>query len=148
MTLNASGAGALSQSYGVVNFASGLFTGDGSGSVQLNVGFTPRHVRVIDMSASPPSIYEWMEGMAATDTVKITGSTVALDTGSLIVTNSDIISVTEVEPEGAPGAQGPGEGTQGTISISIDSPALGTPQLVLASGLNTSTHLYAWVAYG
>lgn len=145
--LNSSGVQAYSQSGSVTNFAAGGYTGDGSGSIQVFVGFTPRYVKVWDITDATQ--WEWSENFPATNTWKtVTGGTQTVDTGSLIVTNCDVVSVTEVEVEGSPGQQGPGEGNQGTISITYDSPNPATPQLTFASGLNTSAKVYAWVAYG
>jgi hypothetical protein len=144
MSNNTVGVQALSQSGGVVSFASGLYTGDGSGSMQVYIGFMPRHVFVLDVTDN--TSWEWMEGMPATDTLKNAAGTQTIDTGSAIVTSSDIITVTEVEPEGTPGQQGPGEGNQGTVTISIDSPLKTTPNLTLATGLNTSAKVYVWKA--
>lgn len=156
------GISPLSQSAGVVNLATGSYvgdhaSGDGSGaySVAVSIGFTPRYVRLQNMTTG--DMYEWMEGMAATKTLftNHTGPAVTIDTNSVIVTNSTIVTATEVAPEGAPGASGAGEGTQGTVTLSYDNPALGTAQLVFnstasASGapVNANGVLYVWLAQG
>lgn len=147
MSNNTVGVQALSQAAGIVNRASGIYTGDGSGSVQLFIGFTPSYVMVYDDTDATK--WEWMEGMPATHSIKtVTGGTQTSDTGSAIVTNASVVTVTEVAPEGAPGAQGPGEGTQGTVSVSIDAPVKTTPQLTLATGLNVNAKVYAFLAIG
>jgi hypothetical protein len=149
MTLNASGIGAMSQAGSISNFASGTYVGDGSGSIQVALGFTPRLVEVRDLTSTPPSTTVWMEGFPTGDTVTNISSTTALNTGSLIVTNAAIVTVTEVAPYGEPpGTGAPGEGTSGTVSVSYDNPVLASPQLTLATGLNVNAHVYAWYAMG
>lgn len=146
MTLNASGIGAYGQAASVVNFANGGYTGDGSGSILVNVGFTPRWVKVVDVTDA--TTYEWFADMPATDSLKtVTGGTMTIDTNSAIVTNGAQVTVTEVAT-GIPGAQAPGEGTQGTVSITYDNPNLANPQLTFGSVCNTSAKVYAWVAQG
>jgi hypothetical protein len=148
-TLN--GVPVLDQSAGVCNFANGYYTGDGNtGGIVVPIGFTPRFVKLWDMSATPPSTYEWAEGMAATDSVSDIASTTALDTNSFVVSNGTIVTVTEV----AYGGNAPGDGTQGTVSVVESSPAPGTPQCTFGTGgasgapANISTHLYVWIAFG
>jgi hypothetical protein len=143
MSNNSAGVPVLSQSGSIVNFATGFYTGDGSGSISVPLGFTPRRVKVFD--STDATTWEWNEGMAATISFKtVTGGTMTADTGSAIVTNASIVTVTEV----AYGGQGAGEGTQGTVQVTLESPALGTPVLTLATGLNVSAKLYSWTAMG
>jgi hypothetical protein len=147
MSLNSTGISAISQQGGISNFASGIYTGDGSGSIQVNAGFTPRYVQVVDITDI--TTWEWQECFPTTNTLKsVAAGTQTIDTGSLIVANVSLITVTEVAPEGTPGQQGPGEGTLGTVTIEIDNPALNTPQLTFASGLNTTGKVYCWLAQG
>ena len=144
MTLNANGLGAISQQMGVANFAAGYYTGDGSGSININIGFTPRKVRVFN--STDVVDWEWSEFFPATVTKKVvTGGTMTADTGSAIVANVNLITVTEVAV-GTPGAQGPGEGTQGTVVITEDSPNLNLPALVFSTALNVTGKVYAWEA--
>jgi hypothetical protein len=71
----------------VVNFSSGSFTSNGN-ATQLNLGFTARYVKVVN--STDAIIWEKIEGMAAANTVKITGTpTEAVDTGSAIVVDTD-----------------------------------------------------------
>jgi hypothetical protein len=150
MTNASAGVPVLDQSGGVTNFASGMYTGDAStGGVPIPVGFTPRYVKVWDMTLV--TSYEWAEGMAATDSIKtVTGGTMTIDTNSAIVTNGTIYTVTEV----AYGGNGAGDGTSGTVSIVEESPALNTPQLTFGTGagsggpLNLTGDLYVWYAIG
>jgi len=145
MSLNTVGITALEQSASVVNFANGQYTGDGSGSIPVNLGFTPRYVQVIDMSATSTAIQqvEYIEGMASTKTLTTTAAGVpAVDTTSLIVTNAVQYTETEV----AYGGNGVGDGTNGTTTVLEESPALTTQQLTFGSGINTSGHLYVWAA--
>jgi len=146
MSNNSAGVPAISQSGSVVNFASGIYTGDGSGAINVAVGFTPRYVKVIDVT--DVTQWEWMECLPATNTLKTTSVPgISIDTNSLIVANVDLITVTEVAYP-SPGSQTPTDGTQGTVSIEFDSPYLTTPNLTFASGLNTSSKVYTWIAFG
>lgn len=146
MTLNASGIQAYGQSGSIVNLANGGYTGDGSGAINVNVGFTPRWVKVIDFTGVV--VWEWVADLPATIAVKtVTGGTTTMDTNSAIVTNGAQVTVTEVA-SGVPGAQGPGEGTQGTVSVTYDNPNLALPQLTFGSALNVNAHVYSWVAQG
>jgi hypothetical protein len=146
MTLNASGIGAYGQQGSVSNFANGGYTGDGSGSIAVAVGFTPRWVKVVDYTGVV--VWEWFADLPATIAVKtVTGGTTTMDTNSAIVTNGAQVTVTEMAT-GAPGSQEPGEGTTGTTTVTYDNPVLANPQLVFGSALNTSAHVYAWVAQG
>jgi len=84
-------ATATSQSMGVVNFASGEFTG-AAAAVEVDCGFTPRYIRIWD--ASNVIIWEKSEGMAAANTFKqVTAGTTTLDTGSAITFDDDGFSV-------------------------------------------------------
>lgn len=146
MSNNTVGIPAISQAGSIVNFASGVYTGDGSGAMNIAVGFTPRYVYVVDVT--DVTTWEWMECFPATNTLKtVAAGTRTIDTGSLIVANVGLINVVEVAYP-PPGQQGPGDGTQGTVTIEIDSPALNTPQLTFAAGLNTSAKVYSWIAQG
>jgi len=147
MSLNTTGVTALDQAGSIVNFANGQYTGDGSGSVQAFVGFTPRYVYIVDMSSSGTSLLsvEYIEGMASTKTlVTAFNGTASIDTTSLIVTNAVQYSETEV----AYGGNGAGDGTSGTTTVLEESPALTTAQLTFGSTLNTTGHLYVWIAQG
>lgn len=146
MTLNTSGIGAYGQAASIVNFANGGYTGDGSGSIAVAVGFTPRWVKVIDMTDA--TSYEWFADMPATDSLKtVTGGTTTVDTNSAVVTNGAQVTVTEVAT-GAPGSQEPNDGTQGTVTVTYDAPNKALPQLVFGSVLNVNNKVYAWVAQG
>jgi hypothetical protein len=156
------GVSPYSQAASISNFASGTYVGDwttggdGAGVNPMTVftGFTPRYVRLIN--ATTGDQYEWFEGLAATKTLKtVAAGTATFDTNSVIVTNAAIVSATEVALQGAPGSQGPGEGVQGTVTITYDNPALNTPQLTFnstagASGapVNANGTIYVWIAMG
>jgi len=149
MSLNAAGLAPLNQSYGVINMATGNYTGDGSGSIQVFVGFTPRMVKVYDIT--DVTTWEWVDGMPSTNTVKtVTGGTVTVDTNSLIVTNGTSYSITEnsAEEGSTPGTGAAGDGQTSDITITAEYPTLGTAQLTFGSGLNTSAKVYAFVAMG
>ncbi len=146
MTLNASGIGPDTYTaFG--NIATGHFTGDGSGAITVNLGFTPVYAKLIDMAASTgASEYEWILGMAATDTLLTTGLVdPAIDANSAIVSNGKITSRTEVAFP-APGAQTPDDGVNGTASVSVYSPDPTVAKLTF--NINVNAHTYVWVAIG
>jgi hypothetical protein len=146
MSLNTSGITPYSQSAGIVNAAAGAYTGDGSGSILVNVGFTPRRVKVFDITDA--TTYEWVEGMPATNSFKVvTAGTMTVDTNSAVVTNGAIVTVTEtgVYP---PGQQVPGDSTLVNTSVIYESPNLALPQLTLGPVCNVSAKVYAWWAEG
>lgn len=137
---------AVSQAASIVNMANFYFTGDGSGSIQCNIGFTPRRVKVYDMTDA--TSYEWISGMAATDSWKqVTGGTTTVDTNSAIVSNSNLVSITTTGVY-QPGSQTPGDGTLINQTIVTDSPNPAIPQLTLGSVCNVSAKLYVVVADG
>jgi hypothetical protein len=56
----------MSDSAGIVNLATGQLASDAGAAAALtiNVGFTPRRIRVIQLSGTGvPNTYEWLEGM-------------------------------------------------------------------------------------
>lgn len=143
MTLNANGTPAMSQSAGVVNFANGNYTGDGSGSIEVFLGFTPRFVKIYDVTDA--TTWEWCEGMPATDTIKtVTAGTMTVDTNTVVAANGKQTTVTEVEY----GGNGAGDGNNGTQSLTVTYPDLSAAQLTIGSGANVDTKVYAWVAFG
>jgi hypothetical protein len=67
-----------SKSMGVVNHSSGkIVTDAGSPAVAqtVDVGFTPRVVRIKVTAGTNPDMYEWFEGMTAAHAIVTTGST-------------------------------------------------------------------------
>lgn len=74
---------ATSQAQGVVNFATGSFTGAGE-AVDVTLGFVPRRVHLINVTDRIEQI--WQEGMAATTTLNIAADgTATANTSSLVV---------------------------------------------------------------
>lgn len=74
---------ASSFSAGIVNMSTGAITSDGT-AVSVNLGFTPRWVKVINLT--DVIVWEKMEGMSATQAIKVvTAGTTTVDTGSAIV---------------------------------------------------------------
>lgn len=83
---------ATSQAAGITEFATGVATGDGT-ALTITVGFKARAVQVFDVTGV--IMWEWMEGMPATNTIKtIAAGTMAVDTGSAIVVNTDGRTIT------------------------------------------------------
>lgn len=72
---------------GVGNLTTCNWTGSGN-AVQVNVGFHPRRVFLMNMTDNIS--FEWITGMAATDTVKtVAAGTRIIDTTSAIVPTAD-----------------------------------------------------------
>ena len=152
----------ISQSMGIVNYASGAYVGDwttggdGAGVNAMNVyiGFTPRYVKIINVATG--DAYEWYEGLPATNTLLTTASTgvVSVDTHSVIVANATTFTATEMATA-APGSSGAGEGTTGTTTVTYGRPDPTLPDLVFnstaaASGapVNANGVHYVWMAQG
>ena len=73
MTLATAGITPVTQNpSNLLNFASGTYTGDGSTSAQLNIDWTPKYVKLIDLT--DVFSWEWVQGMPANDTIYFTGS--------------------------------------------------------------------------
>lgn len=67
---------------GITNFSSGSITSDNT-AIAVNLGFTPRWVKVIN--STDVIVWEKIEGMAAANSVKtVTAGTTTVDTGSAI----------------------------------------------------------------
>lgn len=78
---------ATSQALGVVEFASGSFTGAGAAEV-VTVGFKPRHVKVYNVTGV--IMWEKMEGFVTNTCVKtVTAGTTTSDTTSAILLGDD-----------------------------------------------------------
>jgi hypothetical protein len=145
MTLATVGVPVLGQAGSLVNLANGFYTGDASGNFTVPVGFTPRHVKVVNMTDA--ITWEYIEGMAATDTLKTAANgALSVDTTSAIVTNGVTVSATEVGIE--PGGTGVIGST--TVTIVEDSGNKALPSLTLGgtTALNISGKLYVWFAKG
>jgi hypothetical protein len=81
--------------------ASGSFTGDGAATT-ITIGFSPTRMKVVN--ATDTIIWEKTKDMATNASIKITGTpTVAIDTTSAILFNSDNKTVTLSAALGASG---------------------------------------------
>lgn len=152
MTNVTTGLKAVGQAGGVVNIANGTYTGDGTqGAMTVNCGFSPKYVEVINVTDQ--ITIEWMLGMAATNTItRAANGTASLDTTSAIVSNNAIATATEVAYP-PPGSSSPDDGTQGTVTVSYESPNRALPQLVFNAGssgalMNVNAKVYTWMALG
>lgn len=65
----------------------GNFTSDGN-AVSIDIGFEARHIEIVNTTDTIK--WEWMAGFPATDTLKVTSSASAVDTGSAIVVTTDL----------------------------------------------------------
>jgi len=82
---------ATKNSNGVVNMATGSFTGAGA-AVEVDLGFTPRYIKIIDED----NVITWekLTGLAAANSVKtVTAGTTTVDTGSAITIDDGGFSV-------------------------------------------------------
>jgi hypothetical protein len=132
----------------IASSAYGQYTGDGSGAITIPLGFSPNWVKVFD--ETDLVVWEWNAGMAATHSLKTTiasPSVATLDTGSAIVSNH-VISTKTVPGVYLPSGNGAGDGTIGNTSVTVDAPDQTLPKLIFATGLNTTSSLYSWVAQG
>lgn len=85
-------ATATSNSMGVVNFATGVFTGAGA-IVEVDLGFTPRWVKIFN--ETDVIMWELFECMSDTITAKtVTAGTTTADTTTAITVDTDGFSVT------------------------------------------------------
>jgi hypothetical protein len=146
MSLNTDGVLYYSEAGGVASAAAGGYTGDGSGSFTLFCGFSPKWVKIVDITGV--LVYEWIQGMPATNSVKtVTGGTTTIDTNSAIVSGSSIITETTAGVY-KPGSQGPGGGTLVNTTIVKESPNTSGARLTIGSVCNVSAHVYAYTILG
>jgi hypothetical protein len=159
MTNVTTGLYPTSQSAGVVNYATGSYTGDGTaGDMTVAIGFTPRYVKL--MNITDILFYEYWEGAAqavgdsAVDVWLMTGSTgvVTKDTTGAIVTNAVLKSPTEVAVN-APGSSSADDGTSGTVTVNYFTYDHTLPNLKFHAGSsgalsNVSGKVYVWQAFG
>jgi hypothetical protein len=103
------------------NIATGTFTGDGTTTViPVAIGFTPVYVKLIEVAATTGSqLYEWIQGMAATDTILTTGAVdPVIDSNSAVLTNGITVSTTETGVY-APGTQEPNDGSLINTTVGV-----------------------------
>jgi hypothetical protein len=127
--------------------ATGGYTGDGSGTVQVFVGFTPKVFKLYNVT--DVTTYEWVMGMPATNSLKVvTAGTMTVDTNSVVLTNGRMFSTSSTGVYQPPG--GAGAGTiinSGTISVFGTDPTVGY-RLQIGSAGNVSGKSYVWAAWG
>ena len=66
-TAQTGGSTSFSESFGIVNFSSGSFTGAGN-AVDIQVGFTPRYVKIVNWTDN--ITWEWLDGAPSTNALK------------------------------------------------------------------------------
>ena len=133
----------------------GTYTGDGTaGNITVNCGCTHKKVRLHNMTDG--LTYEWFEGMTAGYYLLHTWSTGVVTyvntVAGLITGNMALTTRTEMNYP-APGAQTPDDGTQGTHTVTVESPDKTIPQLVFVAGAsgagsNVNTKVYLWQVEG
>lgn len=130
------------------NIATGHFTGDGTTTVvPVAIGFTPVWVKLMDMSTFES--FEWIQGMAATDSNKVvaSGPVVSIDASSAVLTNGTIVSTTETGVY-APGTSEANDGSliNTTVGVyGIDKTKSYSLQFTLPA---SNSDLWVWVAMG
>ena len=148
MTLATAGITPVTQNpSNLLNFASGTYTGDGSASAQLNIDWTPKYVKLIDLT--DVFSWEWVQGMPANDTIYFTGSAdMAIDTNNVISTNGKLNSVSSAGVY-SPAGNGPGDGTLINTSLTVWGPDPTNPNncTIGANGL-VNGKSYVWFAFG
>ena len=148
MTLATAGINSVTDSStNMVQMATGTFTGDGSATAAINLGFTPKYFKLFDLT--DVFSWEWVQGMPATDTWYQTGSAdPAIDTNNVISTNGKLFSVTSAGVY-SPTGNGSGDGTLINTSLSVwgPDPTLSYTCQLTTNGL-VSGKSYVWVAFG
>ena len=77
---------ATSVSGGLVNFSTGSYTSDNTACI-VTLGFTARRVEAIN--STDTIVWTKVEGMAAANCVKVTGTTQTIETSGDILINTD-----------------------------------------------------------
>lgn len=127
---------------GLTNRATGKFTGTGSGTATVPVGFTPRKIKVIDTSNG--NSWEWQAGMGSSMLATVASTGVQTLTASLVTTDYADESITTTGVY-APGTSGPGEGTLIDTSVTVENDASPkTGNVIFAVGVNVSAHVLAY----
>lgn len=147
MTLATAGITPVTQNpSNLTNFATGTYTGDGSASAQLNIDFTPKYVKIWDLT--DVFSWEWCQGMPANDTIYFTGSAdMAVDTNNVISTNGQLVSVSSSGVY-SPGGNGPGDGTLINTSLSVWNPNAANPNCTIGTNGLISGKSYVWMVFG
>ena len=129
------------------SIATGTFTGDGSTTAAINLGFTPKYFKLFNIT--DVLSWEWVQGMAATKTIYFTGAAdMAVDTNTVVATNGKLTSTTQVGVY-APGTQSADGGTltNTTLSVYGQDHSLSYVCQLTTNGL-VNAKLYVWVAIG
>ena len=145
MTLATSGITPVTEDYNV-KMATGTFTGDGSAAANINIGFTPKYFKLFDIS--DVFSWEWVQGMAATNTWYTTGAAdPAVDTNSVIKTNGQITQQVGVGVYD-PNQGGANDGVLINTTVNVFGPNLALPFLTLSTNALVNAKAYVWVAFG
>lgn len=148
MTLATAGiAPRISAPCNSAQMATGVFTGDGSATANINLGFTPKYFKLFDIT--DVFSWEWVDGMAATNSWYTTGAAdPAIDTNSVIKTNGKVNTVTGVGVYD-PNQGGANDGVLINTTLSVWAP---DPTLTYVCQLSTNglvnNKSYVWVAIG
>ena len=126
--------------------AVGSFTGDSSGTpLTVNIGFSPVYVALFDVTNTKR--YEWVQGMASTDSFYlVTGADPSIDTNSAVVSNWTTASQTE---PGDYAVNSSGAGVPTLINTSVTVPYQDrTKSYTMQFGINVNSAAYTWIALG
>ena len=147
MTLATAGITPVTQNpSNLLNFATGTYTGDGSASAPLNIDFTPKYVKLLDLT----DVYswEWVQGMPANDTIYFTGSAdMAIDANNVISTNGQLNAVASAGVY-SPSGNGPGDGSLINTSLSVWAPNAANPNCTIGTNGLINGKSYVWMAFG
>lgn len=147
MTLNTAGISpVISEPGNFAQMAVGSYTGDGSTSANINLGFTPKFFKLYDLT--DVFSWEWVFGMPANDTWYNTGSAdAAIDTNNVISTNGALNTVNSPGVY-SPSGNGPGDGTLINTTLSVWAPNAANPSCTLTTNGLVNGKSYVWVAFG
>jgi hypothetical protein len=147
MTLNASGIGPSTYDVNNASLATGTYTGDGSGSIQVYVGFTPKYVKIMDVT--DVTSYEWCFGMPATNSIKVvTAGTTTIDTNSAVLTNGKLFTQSSTGQYQPPGGAGAGVIINSGNILTFGTDPTVSYRCVFGAVANVSGKAYVWYALG
>jgi hypothetical protein len=148
MTLATAGIPAVTNTQPTMpQFATGSFTGDGSATANVNLGFTPKYFKLFDLT--DVTSWEWVQGMPATNTWYDPGNgNRSIDTNTVIKTNGKLTTVTGV------GVYDPNQGGANDGVLINTSLSVWAPDQTLTFNCQLSTNglvnakAYVWIAFG
>ena len=148
MTLATAGIAPINSVPGCfAQMATGTYTGDGSATANVNLGFTPKYFKLYDIT--DVFSWEWVQGMPATQTWYQTGSSdAAIDSNTVIQTNGKLNTVTGVGVYD-PNQGGANDGVLINTTLTVWAPdQTKTFVCQLSTNALVNAKAYVWVAFG